>query len=115
MVQKVLRGESLPVYGDGSNVRDWLYVADHCRGLFLALTKGQAGEVYNIGGRCEMKNHDVVKSLIRTVESHKPEAERKGEALISFVTDRLGHDHRYAIDCSKIADELGWSPTGDLR
>ena len=110
MIQKVLRGESLPVYGDGSNVRDWLYVTDHCRGLFAALTKGRAGEVYNIGGRCELKNIDVVKELIRLVEETKPEAERRGEDLISFVTDRPGHDHRYAIDCAKISAELGWEP-----
>ncbi len=110
MVQKILRGESLPVYGDGSNVRDWLYVADHCRALYLALIKGIPGEVYNIGGLCELKNIDVIKSLIALVESHKPEPQRRGENLISFVTDRPGHDRRYAIDCSKIARDLGWKP-----
>ena len=110
MVQKILRGEKLPVYGDGSNVRDWLYVEDHCRGLALALVKGQIGETYNIGGKCEMKNLDVVHTLIAAVNAARPGLNRTPEELIHFVTDRPGHDHRYAIDCSKIERELGWTP-----
>jgi dTDP-glucose 4,6-dehydratase len=110
MIQKVLRGESLPVYGDGSNVRDWLYVEDHCRGLALALVKGEIGETYNIGGKCEMKNIDVVHAIINAVNGERPELNRRAEDLITYVKDRPGHDRRYAIDCSKIERELGWAP-----
>lgn len=110
MIQKVLRGESLPVYGDGSNVRDWLYVEDHCRGLALAMVKGEIGETYNIGGKCEMKNIDVVHAIINAVNAERPELNRRAEDLITYVKDRPGHDRRYAIDCSKIERELGWAP-----
>ncbi len=110
MIQKVIRGEKLPVYGDGTNVRDWLYVEDHCRGLFLALVKGQTGETYNIGGKCEMKNIDVVHAIINAVNTERPDLKRTAEDLITFVKDRPGHDRRYAIDCSKIERELGWQP-----
>ncbi len=111
MIGKVLRGQPLPVYGDGGQVRDWLYVADHCRALFLALTGGKSGETYCIGGRCEQKNLDVVRRLIDEVQSHMPADKRKDpESLITFVTDRPGHDRRYAINCEKIQRELGWEP-----
>lgn len=110
MIQKVLRGESLPVYGDGSNVRDWLYVEDHCRGLALALVKGEVGETYNIGGKCEMKNLEVVHAIIAAVNAERPDLHRSAAELITFVKDRPGHDRRYAIDCSKIERELGWQP-----
>lgn len=110
MIQKVIRGEKLPVYGDGSNVRDWLYVEDHCRGLALSLVKGEIGETYNIGGKCEMKNLDVVHAIIAAVNAERPELKRAAEALITFVKDRPGHDRRYAIDCGKISRELGWEP-----
>ena len=110
MVQKVIRGEKLPVYGDGSNVRDWLYVGDHCRGLTLAMLKGRVGETYNIGGKCEMKNIDVVHAIIAAVNEARPDLQRRPEDLISYVKDRPGHDRRYAIDCSKIEAELGWTP-----
>ena len=110
MVQKVIRGEKLPVYGDGSNVRDWLYVEDHCRGLTLSLLKGEIGETYNIGGKCEMKNIDVVHAIIAAVNAERPDLKRTPEELISFVKDRPGHDRRYAIDCGKIGRELGWQP-----
>lgn len=111
MIAKARRGESLPVYGDGSNVRDWLYVEDHCRGLALALLKGEPGEVYNIGGRNELKNIDVVRKLIELVNEFLPEGEtRDADELITYVTDRPGHDHRYAINCEKIERELGWEP-----
>ncbi|MEM8955956.1 MAG: dTDP-glucose 4,6-dehydratase [Verrucomicrobiota bacterium] len=118
MIQKVLKGEALPVYGDGSNVRDWLYVKDHCRGLTLAFLNGKIGEVYNIGGNCEMKNIDVVRGVIAAVQKLAPDsagARKSAEELISFVTDRPGHDHRYAIDCSKISRSLGWSPSEDFH
>jgi len=110
MIQKVLRGEKLPVYGDGSNVRDWLYVEDHCRGLTTGLLKGQFGETYNIGGKCEMKNIDVVHAIIAAVNAERPDLKRTPQDLITYVKDRPGHDRRYAIDCSKIQRELGWQP-----
>lgn len=108
MIAKASRGEKLPVYGDGSNVRDWLYVEDHARGLTLAAAKGLPGETYNIGGRNEMKNLDVVKAIL--AELREAGVSRASEDLISFVTDRPGHDWRYAIDCRKIERELGWQP-----
>jgi dTDP-glucose 4,6-dehydratase len=111
MIRKVLKGERLPVYGDGSNVRDWLYVEDHCRGLALALVRGIPGETYVIGGKCEMRNIDVVRALIETVRELAPgHAIKSADELISFVKDRPGHDRRYAIDPSRIERELGWSP-----
>lgn len=111
MIRKVLRGESLPVYGDGTNVRDWLYVEDHCRGLFLALLKGKSGETYCIGGRCEQQNIQVVHQLIASVHEHQSPEERKSAAeIITYVKDRPGHDRRYAINCDKIQKELGWAP-----
>jgi dTDP-glucose 4,6-dehydratase len=118
MIQKVIRGEALPVYGDGSNVRDWLFVRDHCRGLTLAFAKGQIGEVYNIGGNCEMKNIDVVRGIIASVQKLAPAcagAQKSPDDLITFVTDRPGHDRRYAINCSKIESELGWSPRENFQ
>ncbi|MCB1065462.1 MAG: GDP-mannose 4,6-dehydratase, partial [Verrucomicrobiae bacterium] len=111
MIAKARRGDKLPVYGDGSNVRDWLYVEDHCRGLALSLVKGTLGEVYNIGGRNELKNIDVVRKLIELVNEFLPEGEtRDADELITYVTDRPGHDRRYAINCEKIERELGWEP-----
>lgn len=111
MIQKTLRGESLPVYGDGTNIRDWLYVEDHCRGLATALVRGAMGEVYVIGGKNEMRNIDVVRSLIETVHELAPEsAVKSADELITYVKDRPGHDRRYAIDPSRIENELGWSP-----
>lgn len=111
MIQKLRAGEKLPVYGDGSNVRDWLYVKDHCRALALALVKGEPGEVYNVGGKCELSNLEIVKALIAAVaEADEGVSCDDLDALIEFVTDRPGHDWRYAIDCSKIETELGWQP-----
>lgn len=102
MISKALAGENLPVYGDGKNVRDWLYVEDHCRGIDAVLQKGCVGEVYNIGGNNEWQNIDIVKLILKELG--------KSESLISFVDDRLGHDRRYAIDASKMKKELGWEP-----
>lgn len=111
MIRKAVKGESLPVYGDGSNVRDWLYVKDHCRGLARALVDGVPGETYVIGGKCEMKNIDVVRAIIETVQELSPKmAARPADDMITFVTDRPGHDQRYAIDPSKIEGDLGWEP-----
>ena len=111
MIRKVLRGEKLPVYGDGSNVRDWLYVEDHARGLALALVKGEPGETYNIGGKNELKNIDVVREIISLVQELKPELKTDSpDDMITYVKDRPGHDKRYAINCAKIEKELGWEP-----
>jgi dTDP-glucose 4,6-dehydratase len=103
MIVRALNDESLPVYGKGENVRDWLYVGDHCTAIDLIIHKGTDGEVYNIGGHNEKTNLDVVKTILK--ELGKP------EKLITFVTDRAGHDLRYAIDPSKTKNELGWEPT----
>ena len=102
MITRALNDQSLPVYGKGENVRDWLYVEDHCAAIDLVMRKGREGEVYNVGGHNERTNLDVVKTVLR--ELGKP------ESLITFVTDRPGHDRRYAIDPSKIHAELGWLP-----
>ncbi len=111
MIRKTLRGEALPVYGDGGNIRDWLHVGDHARGLTMALRAGMPGETYAIGGRCEMSNLEVVRALIETVRELAPERNIKpADELIRFVTDRPGHDRRYAIDPSRISRELGWEP-----
>lgn len=102
MIANALNDKPLPVYGKGENVRDWLYVEDHCRAIDLIIHKGRVGEVYNVGGHNEMKNIDIVKLICK--ELGKP------ESLITYVTDRKGHDMRYAIDPTKIHNELGWLP-----
>lgn len=103
MITNALENKSLPVYGDGSNVRDWLHVKDHCSAIFAVLERGRIGEVYNIGGNAERQNIDIVKLILRSVG--------KPESLITYVKDRLGHDRRYAIDSTKIQQELKWSPS----
>ena len=108
-ILNALAGKSLPVYGDGQNVRDWLYVADHCAAIELALAKGRVGETYNIGGRNERTNLDVVNVICGLLDELQPRADGKPyRAQIAFVTDRPGHDLRYAIDASKLETELGW-------
>jgi dTDP-glucose 4,6-dehydratase len=102
MIANALNDKPLPVYGKGENVRDWLYVEDHCRAIDLILQNGKAGEVYNIGGHNEMRNIDIVKLILKELD--------KPETLITYVTDRAGHDLRYAIDPGKIHRELGWQP-----
>ena len=97
-----MRDETIPVYGDGQNVRDWIFVEDHCRAILLALEKGRSGSLYNIGARNEQRNLDVVASLLRKLE--------KPSSLVRFVSDRPGHDRRYAIDPSLAETELGWRP-----
>lgn len=109
MILKGLRGEALPVYGDGSNVRDWLHVEDHARALLLVLSSGKLGDTYLIGGRAERRNLDVVRALTDTLDRVRPENAPHAR-LITYVADRPGHDHRYAIDCSRIEAELGWKP-----
>lgn len=102
MISKALKNEPLPVYGDGKNVRDWLHVEDHCRAIDLILHRGRVGDVYNIGGRNERTNLDVVKTILGLL--------KKSESLITYIEDRPGHDLRYAIDATKIETELGWVP-----
>ena len=111
IIQKALAGEKLPVYGDGLQVRDWLYVEDHCRAILKVFEAGQVGEVYNIGGHNEMANLDVVKIICGLLDEMVPDSPHKPHAgLISFVKDRPGHDRRYAIDAGKLQRELGWQP-----
>ena len=111
MCINILLGKSLPVYGDGQNVRDWLYVEDHCRALDTVIHQGQAGETYNIGGNNEVKNIDLVHMLCDLMEELAPDLPvRPCHKLITYVKDRPGHDRRYAIDASKIKTELGWAP-----
>jgi dTDP-glucose 4,6-dehydratase len=109
MIANALEGKPLPVYGDGRQVRDWLYVSDHCEAIRVALAKGRVGETYNIGGNSEKRNLDVVHTLCDALQQARP---REGgyRGLIKFVTDRPGHDRRYAIDATKIRGELGWTP-----
>jgi dTDP-glucose 4,6-dehydratase len=107
MILNALAGKPLPVYGDGSNVRDWLYVTDHCAAIREVLARGTAGETYLIGGRNERTNLDLVKTLCRVLDDLHP-AGRPHDRLVTFVTDRPGHDRRYAIDCTKLERELGW-------
>ena len=135
IINNILEGKQLPVYGDGSNVRDWLYVEDHCKAIDAVIHRGRAGEVYNVGGHNERKNIDIVRTILRTV--HRLMAEQPAyrdalrkrimgadglptidwidDSLITFVTDRLGHDQRYAIDPTKISTELGWRPETDFE
>ena len=130
IINNILEGKQLPVYGKGDNIRDWLYVEDHCKAIDLVVREGRDGEVYNVGGHNEMKNIDIVKLTIKTI--HDMMADDKqlrnilkkqvkdangdidiswiNDSLITFVTDRLGHDQRYAIDPTKIKNELGWQP-----
>jgi len=110
MIHHALAGKPLPVYGDGQNVRDWLYVMDHCSALRAALERGKAGEVYNIGGSAEMKNLDLVRTLCALLDEASPRTGGSYAELISFVKDRPGHDRRYAIDSRKIQRELSWRP-----
>lgn len=130
IIKNILEGKSLPVYGNGTNVRDWLYVEDHCKAIDLVLHKGRAGEVYNVGGHNEKQNIEIVKLTIRTIRelmTEHPEYRKVlkkqvigadgqisidwiNDSLITFVKDRLGHDQRYAIDPTKITRELGWTP-----
>jgi dTDP-glucose 4,6-dehydratase len=109
MIVNALSGKPLPVYGDGRQIRDWLYVEDHARALWNVLTRGRVGETYNIGGRNEQRNIDVVRAICSLLQRSVP-ASRRYEDLITHVADRPGHDSRYAIDAGKIERELGWTP-----
>jgi dTDP-glucose 4,6-dehydratase len=108
IILNALEGKPLPVYGDGTNIRDWLYVEDHAKALVQILTKGRIGEKYNVGGRNEQRNIDVVRTICDLMDRHAPKAGKSHHDLITYVTDRPGHDHRYAIDATKLETELGW-------
>jgi dTDP-glucose 4,6-dehydratase len=112
IIQRALSGEDLPVYGDGRNVRDWLFVGDHCSAIRAVLARGRVGEVYNVGGEAERENIEVVKTICALLDQRRPRADGKPrESQIRFVGDRPGHDRRYAIDAGKIRGELGWTPS----
>ena len=108
IIRKAISGENIPIYGDGKNVRDWLYVLDHCKGIELAFKTGKSGETYNIGGRNERNNLYIVDAVCSILNELQPKSEGKYQDQITFVKDRPGHDLRYAIDASKIENELGW-------
>ncbi len=111
VIARALAGEPLPVYGDGRQVRDWLFVTDHCEAIRTVLAKGRVGETYNVGGNAEKRNIEVVKAICALLDQRRPRDDgRPRESQISFVADRPGHDRRYAIDASKLRDELGWEP-----
>ena len=111
MILNAVQGKPLPVYGDGKNVRDWLYVRDHCAAIRTVLEAGVAGEVYNIGGAAERENIEVVRALCGILDELRPRSNGGYAELVTFVKDRPGHDRRYAVDASKIARELDWAPT----
>ena len=126
MINNVLKGEKLPVYGDGKNIRDWLHVSDHCRAIEFVLKKGALGQIYNISGCNELANIHLVQMLLAEIKTllkrhpalsniTKVDPDRIGKDLITFVKDRPGHDRRYSIDATKIRKELGWQPLVDFR
>lgn len=116
IIRKALNNEPIPIYGDGKNVRDWLYVLDHCKGIELAYTKGRSGETYNIGGKNERDNLYIVDKICTILDRQKPNTNGNSyKELINFVKDRPGHDQRYAIDASKLENELGWQANEDFE
>ena len=108
IIRKCLNGENIPIYGDGKNIRDWLYVQDHCKAIDLIWQKGRSGETYNIGGHNERNNLQIVDAICSILDREVPRKQGKYKELISFVKDRAGHDRRYAIDATKLETELGW-------
>ncbi|MBQ8346691.1 MAG: dTDP-glucose 4,6-dehydratase [Alphaproteobacteria bacterium] len=108
IIRKCLNGENIPIYGDGKNIRDWLYVLDHCKAIDLVYHKGRTGETYNIGGRNERNNLQIVDAICAILDREVPRKEGRYRDLVTFVKDRAGHDRRYAIDATKLETELGW-------
>jgi dTDP-glucose 4,6-dehydratase len=114
-ILNALAGKPLPIYGDGQNIRDWLYVTDHCRAIALVLNQGKAGETYNVGGNAERPNIWLVEQLCAILDELRPDSpHRPHKNLMTFVKDRPGHDRRYAIDCRKLQTELGWEPEANI-
>ena len=107
IIRNALQGNNIPIYGDGKNIRDWLYVLDHCKGIDLAFHNGKSGETYNIGGRNERENNYIADKICEILDQKVPKAQSY-KKQITYVTDRLGHDKRYAIDATKLENELGW-------
>jgi dTDP-glucose 4,6-dehydratase len=115
VIQKALAGDAIPIYGDGLNIRDWLFVEDHCEAIEVVLRGGKVGETYNVGGEAERTNLDLVRALCDRLDERRPSTEgRRYAEQISFVRDRPGHDQRYAIDASRLRRELGWAPRHDF-
>lgn len=108
IIRKALAGDEIPIYGDGKNIRDWLFVLDHCKGIALAFHQGESGETYNIGGRNERDNNYIVHKICMLLDELKPQREGSYKSLITYVEDRAGHDRRYAIDADKMESILGW-------
>lgn len=109
IIRNAIQGKNIPIYGDGNNIRDWLYVLDHCKGIDLVFHKGNSGETYNIGGRNERNNNEVVSTICKLLDKKHPKDDGNSyKAQITYVKDRAGHDRRYAIDATKIESELGW-------
>lgn len=116
IIRKAMAEQPIPIYGDGKNVRDWLYVLDHCKGVDLVFFGGRNGEVYNIGGRNEQTNNQIVDTICSILDKHKPRQGGKSyKELITYVPDRAGHDRRYAIDATKIENELNWKPDENFK
>jgi dTDP-glucose 4,6-dehydratase len=116
MILNALEGKPLPVYGDGQQIRDWLYVEDHCEAIWQVITRGKIGETYNIGGNNQPANLEIVRTICKILDEILPEAVHKPhEKLIQFVADRPGHDRRYAMNVGKIERELGWKPRQSLQ
>ncbi len=116
IILNALAGRPIPVYGDGKNVRDWLYVTDHCRAIDTVIQRGALGETYNVGGKGERTNIEIVKTICALLDERRPDSQhRPHESLITYVKDRPGHDRRYAIDLSRIQRELDWQPAEDLK
>ena len=111
IIARALAGEPLPIYGDGKNVRDWLYVGDHCSAIRAVLARGRVGETYNVGGDAEKQNLEVVHTICALLDARRPREDgQPRSSQITYVADRPGHDRRYAIDASKLKSELGWAP-----
>ena len=115
IIRKCLAEEPIPVYGNGKNIRDWLYVMDHCKAIDLIFHKGKSGETYNVGGNNEWNNLEIVRTVCQILDERLPRRQGKYADLIEFVTDRHGHDFRYAIDASKLEKALGWKATEDFK
>jgi len=115
MIVHALQGKPLPIYGDGLNIRNWIYVEDHCHGIALVLEKGIPGETYNIGGQSETTNKEIVHTICQILDELRPDSPHvPHSSLIKYVKDRPGHDRRYSLDSTKIKQQLGWSPKGNF-
>ena len=114
IIRKALQNQPIPIYGNGQNIRDWLYVKDHCEGIILAFNKGTAGQTYNIGGDNEKTNLEIAHEICTLLDKKLPKSESY-KTLITFVKDRPGHDFRYAIDATKIRESLGWKPAETFK